>query len=148
MDSKKRKSQTLLTTFTTAKSRKLDLAKECDVLEIDKDIKNKFRFAWLQQDVSLNIAGKPVTEKLEKFIAKTELPGQAKCMYCNETIAYGSRGVVAFKEHAQKKKHISILKDLQTNYSLNSELQPTSSSNNSNLHVPFSDRKMQCEVLI
>ena len=51
------------------------------------------------------------------------MPGKAQCLYCDDTINYGSRGCVALVEHATKgKKHAEKVALRRTNYSLGSAL--------------------------
>lgn len=97
---------------------------ESRVLEIDKGIKNKFKWQWLEKTVTFEVKiGKEtqtVTESLASFIKKVETPGKALCVYCNDLISYGSRGCVAFVEHAKFKKHAQKVADRRSNYSLGS----------------------------
>ena len=71
-----------------------------------------------------------VVEKLADYIAKCDVPGKAQCLYCDDTINYGSRGCLALVEHATKgKKHAEKVALRQTNYSLGSAFViPTTSS--------------------
>ena len=80
------------------------------VKEIDKSVKNKFRFEWLEKTVTIKIKVDKkthnVVEKVGDFIAKCDIPGKAKCTYCNDIISYGSRGYLSLVEHASRaKKH-------------------------------------------
>nr|XP_006811877.1 PREDICTED: ankyrin repeat and protein kinase domain-containing protein 1-like [Saccoglossus kowalevskii] len=65
------------------------------VQEINKDIRNKFCWAWLDKEVTLTVRSRKedevVTEKLSDFIGKCEVFGKAQCLYCNDLINYGSR---------------------------------------------------------
>ena len=58
--------------------------------------------------------------------------GKAQCLYCDDTINYGSRGCLALVEHATKgKKHAGKVALRRTNYSLGSAFVieiPTTSS--------------------
>lgn len=87
---------------------------EASVAEIDKNVKNKFRWDWLQRTVTMKVKlGKKIeeiSETLEQFIKKCDLPGKAFCIYCNDVINYGSRGCVALIDHASKvKKHSDVI---------------------------------------
>ena len=92
---------------------KLTKDNQARVLEIDKGIKNKFRWEWLEKQVTLTWKiGKPteqVTENIADFIAKCDMPGKAQCIYCKDFLSYGSRGYVAFVEHCSKQKHKEIV---------------------------------------
>ena len=63
------------------------LSKENEALvkEIDKDVINKFRWSWLERSVTVRVKiGKnteDVIEKLFDYIAKTDVPGKAQCLY-------------------------------------------------------------------
>ena len=56
------------------------------------------------------------------FYPEATLPtGNAQCLYCDDTINYGSRGFLALVEHATKgKKHAEKDALRRTNYSLGS----------------------------
>ena len=103
------------------------LTKENEALvkDINKDVKNKFRWSWLERTITLTVKiGKnteDVVEKLGDYIAKCDVPGKAQCLYCDDTINYRSRGCVALVEHATKgKKHAAKVALRRTNYSLGS----------------------------
>ena len=49
---------------------------------------------------------------------KTEAPGKAYCIWCNQDIKYGSRGKVALTDHAKTSAHQKIFEIRKTNYSL------------------------------
>ena len=75
--------------------------------EIDVDVKNKFRWSWLEKSVTVRVKiGKNTEDVIEKFdyIAKTDVPEKAQCLYCDDTINYGSHGCVALVEHASEKE--------------------------------------------
>lgn len=126
---------------------------ENKILEIDKTVKNKFKFSWLMQTIKLKVKlnGKEeeVEEKLEDYIAKTDQPGQAQCTYCKELINYGSRGVISLKEHAQKVKHKQHICTHRTNYALSSSgfvnVDPLKSTTKS--LTSLVDRKAHSEVI-
>ena len=55
------------------------------------------------------------------YLEATLPPGKAQCLYCDDTINYGSRGCLALVEHATKgKKHAEKDALRRTNYSLGS----------------------------
>ncbi|KAG1681765.1 Endoribonuclease Dicer [Nymphon striatum] len=133
---------------------------EAAVKEIDKSVSNKFRWDWLDKTAKLTIktskGSEEVTEKIGDFIAKIDVPGKAQCLYCNETITYGSRGRCSFTEHSSKKKHLEIVALRRANYSLGSAFKVTPGiDNNARLLdsiteseplTPLSDRKVHSEV--
>ena len=49
---------------------------------------------------------------------KTEEPGKAYCIWCNQDIKYGSRGKAALTDHAKTSTHQTIFEIQKTNYSL------------------------------
>ena len=55
---------------------------------------------------------------LADFMNKTQDPGRAYCIWCNEDIKYGSRGKVALTDHAKTSAHQKIFEIRKTNYSL------------------------------
>ena len=56
--------------------------------------------------------------RLADFMRKTEEPGKACCIWCNQDIKYGSRGKVASTDHAKTSAHQKIFEIRKTNYSL------------------------------
>lgn len=104
---------------------------ESRVQEIDKDIKNKFKWKWLEKQVTISVkfhrTTQNVTETLAAFVKKVDIPGKALCIYCNDLINYGSRGCIALTEHASKvKKHVANVAIRKSNYSLGSAFCQTS----------------------
>ena len=89
---------------------------ECpaDVLQIDANIRNKFKFEWLSQKDNNG-------DFLSFYIRKPKVPGQAYCLYCKDHINYGARGKSCFLVHAKRKKHIS-----QRNLKLSNQTLPAS----------------------
>lgn len=90
--------------------RTLTKDEESRVAEIDKDVKNKFKWEWLDKTVKLDVKiGKQTqsaSETLASCIKKSDIAGKALCVYCNDLINYGFRGCIALVEHATKvKKH-------------------------------------------
>lgn len=137
------------------------------IAEIDKDVKNKFRWAWLEKSVTLSVKiGKKteeVTELLRDYVGKCDVAGKAQCLYCSELINYGSRGCIALIEHAKGKKHCEKVAIRRTNYSLGSafklsvgsEVKETlvvpafaATSSKSKPLVPLADRKSHSEVSV
>lgn len=129
------------------------------VAEMDKasGIKNKFKWSWLDQCVTVKIKNESVSERLSDYITKEgTTPGKCKCIYCGDVISYGSRGMISLKEHANKVKHLEHIERRRSNYLLSSAylsnpteeehlVLPTTSS------VPLTclaDRKVHSEVSI
>ena len=74
--------------------RTLTKEEEFRVSEIDKDVKNKFKWEWLEKivkfDVKIGKQTQNVSEPLANFIKKSDIAGKALCVYCNGLIRYGS----------------------------------------------------------
>ena len=79
------------------------------VKEIDRNVKNKFSFPWLERTVEI-ASGLKVS--LGDDIAKTDDAGQAVGKLCNKHISYGSRGAIALDEHVKSAKHLIIIQNL------------------------------------
>jgi hypothetical protein len=63
------------------------------IKSVDKGIKNKFKWGWLDEEIEISSAeGKKITIKIGDTIQKLNTPGQAWCLLCSSTIAYGGRG--------------------------------------------------------
>ena len=78
------------------------------VKELDSKIKNKFRFMWLED--SLTIKSKKsdsVTICVGDSVVKVDIPGKVLCKYCNDVINYGSKGRIAIIDHLKSGKHAS-----------------------------------------
>ena len=149
---------------------------ESRVSEIDKDVKNKFKWEWLEKivkfDMKIGKQTQNVSEPLANFIKKSDIAGKALCVYCNDLINYGSHGCIALMEHATKvKKHAENVSLRRSNYSLGSAFnkrkdtgqtsskdvtswvtlaQPQTSDENNTVSVPFTpiaDRQAHSEVI-
>lgn len=88
------------------------------VKEIDKHIKNKFRWDWLEREIVDTVGKKEVTTLFCDFIRKIDRPGKALCTWCQDTIDYGTRGFKALEAHAKRQKHVNKLEERKTNFSI------------------------------
>ena len=63
------------------------------IKQLEKEIKNKFKFDWLQCTVSAQILGKEevINCYVGETIKKIDLPGMAICDLCNVTITYAAK---------------------------------------------------------
>ena len=77
------------------------------VKEVDKSVKNKFSYRWLEKAVTV----KDLTVRLFEDIKKINVPGQAQCRLCSKQINYGSRGFVAIQDHVKSDKHLKLYKE-------------------------------------
>lgn len=92
-------------------SRRHDIVQRSDnVKDIDKLVKNKWSWKWMEAEVD-NVL-------LDVFIRKLTEDGKALCLWCNCEIKYSSSGCKALKDHARTEKHKQHLKTRQSNYRL------------------------------
>ena len=82
------------------------------VADIDKSVRNKFKWQWLQEKVDYSfktgkLAGVTQHIIVGKVLAKSTKPGYAWCNVCEDEINYGSSGKRALKIHLQQAKHIT-----------------------------------------
>ncbi|KAL5010546.1 hypothetical protein ScPMuIL_012851 [Solemya velum] len=75
----------------------IDRNNEQRVEEIDKGMKNCFRWMWLERQVDIG----ETTVSLSEHIRKVDLPGKALCVLCNAIISYDSRGVRNIEDHCE-----------------------------------------------
>ena len=70
----------------------------------DRGIKNKFRWAWLDEVVKHKDGSQ---ESLKEGVIKVDTPGLAICSRCNgcKPMQYGSRGKIVFMKHATTDLH-------------------------------------------
>ncbi|GBN39479.1 hypothetical protein AVEN_243333-1 [Araneus ventricosus] len=81
-----------------------------NVLEIVKQVKNPWRWEWLEKQVE-GIYLRAIIRKLNKCVA-------CYCIVCSEELAYGSRGFVAFTDHIKSSKHKSFLQTQKEHFAL------------------------------
>ncbi|XP_061735326.1 uncharacterized protein LOC133538062 isoform X1 [Nerophis ophidion] len=88
------------------------------VKDIDKHVKNKFRWDWMERTITDIVGKKEVTILFGDFIRKIDRPGKVLCTWCQDNIEYGSRGFKALEVHAKRQKHMKQLEARKTNISL------------------------------
>ena len=81
--------------------------KQDDVRKTDADAKNKWRSDWLEGN-----------KMMEQYIRKLKLCGQAFCTLCYQTLRYQSSGKRDLERHLTSPPHLSKLKTVRTNQSL------------------------------
>ena len=121
-------------------SRILDRNEEHIVRELEKDIKEKWKWTWLDDSVEVTLpnSSEKVTCNFGEFIRKINTPGKATCTLCDKLMNYGKRGKTTFKSHFLTEEHRRRVKLRRTNYvvqvsgSSSSSMPPTSG------HVPSS----------
>ena len=69
---------------------------------IDHGVKNKWSSKWLCEEDS---AGR----KFSLWLKKTDTPGEAWCLLCSKSIAYGSNGKRRIESHALEHRHVERL---------------------------------------
>lgn len=88
------------------------------VKEIDKIVKNKFRWEWLEKEVATKIGQKTVKHLFSNFVRKIDHAGKALCTWCKDTLDYGGRGFKGLESHTKSKRHVQEVKSRTTNYSI------------------------------
>jgi hypothetical protein len=58
---------------------------------VEKSMKNKFRWQWLETTVEIMLKGERKFILLIEWIQKIDAPGKAKCIICDKIISYGMR---------------------------------------------------------
>ena len=90
---------------------------KANIDEIDKGMKNLFRWNWLEKLVIINVVGKEsMTAVLAECIRKVNECGRVLCVFCNDFVRYASRGCI--EDHTKTKKHVAVMKTQLTNYTL------------------------------
>lgn len=108
----------------------------CDVSEIDKSVKNKWRWAWLSE-VGLN--GKP----FNSWVKKIKQPGMSICTACHRRLKYGNNGKKVLARHQQEVSHNAAVRALQYTCSL-----PGATSTTTEVQASFADRVCDLKVRI
>ena len=120
-----------------------------DISRIDKDMKNKFRWDWLDLCVQVKLSngdckGVPISE----WIVKIDSPGKAKCMVCTKILSYGAKGKSALLEHCNSASHMKCARSVISNYTLPGVGNSSKSSGPKPLPpaIPLPDRVANAEV--
>jgi hypothetical protein len=80
---------------------------------IDKNVKNKFRYEWLETVVKVESKKHGLAEtevKLSDCIDKIDIAGKATCKYCSDLINYGGKGKISLTDHVKTDKHLEKVK--------------------------------------
>ena len=99
----------------------MELNREIDdghLKTLEKTVKNKFRWHWLEATVEISVKGERKTTPLIEWIRKIDVPGKAKCILCDKIINYSSRGRVSLTEHCKSNAHFEKLNIKSSNYTL------------------------------
>ena len=87
--------------------------KSSNVKEIDKDVKNMWKWDWLEK----MFCGVHLGDHLRKIA----VAGKAFCILCDQEIKYDTRGFPALEQHVSSSKHRNLLKTTEKNYSHSSK---------------------------
>ena len=82
-----------------------------NIKEIEKGVKNIFRWEWLQENDCND-------SFLSDYIRKVDLPGKVVCTICKALISYQSGGKKDVKNHAKKKEHKRLLEIKTSNITI------------------------------
>ena len=85
---------------------------------VEKSVKNKFRWQWLETTVEITLKGERKSLPLIEWIRKIDTPDKAKCIICDKIISYGAWGRVSLIEHSNSNEHAEKLKLKDSNYTL------------------------------
>ena len=85
---------------------------------VEKSVKNKFRWQWLETTVEITLKGERKSLPLIEWIRKIDTPDKAKCIICDKIISYGVWGRVSLIEHSNSNEHAEKLKLKDSNYTL------------------------------
>lgn len=99
----------------------MELNREADdehLKTLEKAVKNKFRWHWLETTVEITLKGERKATSLIEWIRKIDVPGKAKCIVCDKIISYGARGRISLTEHCKSNEHAEKLKIKADNYTL------------------------------
>ena len=122
--------------------------------EIDKDEKNKFRFAWLKNIVPVKCKNEEFDITVGNSIQKINTSGKAKCLLCTDIIYYGKRGFSAISSHIKSGKHAEKEDLKRKNFSMPCTFFPNAASNKSTSaalacpNIPLSDRVSNLEGML
>ncbi|XP_052420176.1 uncharacterized protein LOC127964065 isoform X1 [Carassius gibelio] len=107
-----------------------------DVSEIDKSVKNKWRWAWLSE---IGKNGKPFSS----WAKKIKQPGTCLCTVCHRKFQYGNNGKKVLARHQSEASHNAAVRALQYTCSL-----PGATSTTTEIHASMADRVCDVKVRI
>lgn len=115
------------------------LCEKDNIADLEKGIKNKFRWDWLNIEDKLN-------EKINFWCRKVDIPGTVYCTACNTSIKYCNEGLKSLLNHsgtAVHKKRRESVKNSQLLFSTDNFYQ-----NDESRTVDLQSRKARSEALI
>lgn len=107
-----------------------------DVGPIDKSVKNRWRWAWLDEK------GDDETP-IRSWCKKMKKPGVCMCVICHKTIPYGSNGKKVLIRHQSDASHKAAVRSLQHTSRL-----PGASETTTNAHASMTDRVCNLKVRV
>ena len=91
-----------------------------NVKEIDKGIRNKFQWSWMDERDTFE-------DFLSDYFRKLKEPGMAWCLTCKTKVNYGSSGKKALIGHSKNHIHVKARKALKLTQSLPATMAATKS---------------------
>ena len=99
-------------------SKMKQLPSGADVSSLEKGVKNRWRWAWLQEENVDSVC-------FEVWCRKIDAPGVSFCVPCGKTIAYRSSGKKALVAHANDPEHRRILSSVYKSTKLDGAVKTT-----------------------
>ena len=81
-------------------AREISQSDGTDLKLIDKDVKNRFKWSWLEEEDCNKMY-------LSDWTRKVNIAGKVMCKLCNDLVNYGSGGKKDLKRHALEQKKMS-----------------------------------------
>lgn len=121
---------------------------DSSIKEIDKGLKNRFKWEWLNKSVEVEDEDKIKYKiKFDLCFEKLYVPGRVLCTHCNDEIKYGTSGKKALEMHVKNPKHIKAWKTRKDNMELcvtSNEISAV--TGDANPFVPLCDRSVTTQV--
>lgn len=76
----------------------MDVEREANLKQIDRGVKNRFNWRWLESKDSGGYF-------LSDYMRKIDIAGKARCIVCNQIVSYGSSGMKALVKHGNCDAH-------------------------------------------
>ena len=92
-------------------SRRIIVKREdSDVKEIDKSVKNKWCWPWMEHEHKGTC--------FSAYFRKLLKPGYALCVWCDKEVNYGGKGLSSLVQHSETAQHLKIRKIRESNFRL------------------------------
>jgi hypothetical protein len=119
----------------------LDRSDPRDIREIDKSCKNKFKWNWLETEVTIKLKSGEKKVMLSEHIRKIDVDGRAKCIVCPDILNYGGRGKSTLTSHTLSPRHVKEYENRMTSQQLPAAYQlkkdPMTEIQNYGMHPMF-----------